>query len=388
MKYILYLYLFLACSFLNAQNFQINKIVVDSNTRTPLENVLVFNEKDDSTTNTDGKFIFISQKNEINLNLLGYDSLKTTFDELKSANDTIFMQIKATQLQEVVVTNITSYMQKVYSKIKDNVLLNYTIDFFLRNTLKKENENIVLQDIYGKKNQNIANTKMTSIEVLNMRKIKLSDKKTNINFKFPDFNEFFSMIVPDVSKCEFIKIPVNDNDFQKIIFETKEKDKVGQIWKGYFIIHKNDYAIVEINIMSNNNLNEVPYKKGSISSVQYRTVRWDKTIQFTKDKSSNKYYPNNLKMESRIEVVADKKVFFYDNKIDYFVTNNPTTESVNSNFSTDKDIFKAKFPYSKDFWKNQNQLPLTNELELFLKSVAEKKDKTKEYEGLFLFWKL
>ncbi len=221
---------------------------------------------------------------------------------------------------------------------------------------------------------------MLSIEILNMRKIKLSEKKDHIDFKFQDFNEFFSMMAPEVIKCNFTEIPFNDTDLKKILFETKEKDQAGQIWKGYFVINRNDYAIIEINIMSNNDLNEVSYKKGLISSVQYRTVKWNKWMQFTKDKKTNKYFPSNLKMECRVEVVADKGTFFYDNNLDYFVTNNPTNQKVNSNFSTDKDIFKAKFPYSKDFWNNQNQLPLTKELELFLKSVTEKKDKTKEYE--------
>lgn len=380
MKYILSLCLFIIVSFSYSQNFQAKKIVVDATSKLPLENVLVFNETDNSATNDDGKFIFVSQKNEINLSLLGYEEVKTTFEGLKNTSDTIFMQIKTIQLQEVVVSNISSYMQKVYNKIKDNVLLNYTAEFFLRNTLKKQNENIVLQDIYGKKNQNTTNKKMTSIEILNMRKIKLSEKDNHIDFKFQDFNEFFSLNVPEVIKCNFTEILFNDNNLQKILFETKEKDQAGQIWKGYCIINRNDYAIIEINIMSNNDLNEVSYKKGLTSSVQYRTVKWNKWMQFTKDKKSNKYYPSNLKMECRVEVVADKKTFYYDNNIDYLVTNNPTSEKVNSNFPADKDIFKAKFPYSKDFWENQNQLPLTQELELFLKSVADKKDKTKEYE--------
>lgn len=382
MKYILSLCLYIMVSFSYSQNFQTKKIVVDATTKLPLENVIVFNENDNSTTNADGKFIFVSQKNEINLNLLGYEGVKTTFEVLKGTSDTIFMQLKPTQLQEVVISNTSSYMQKIYNKIKDNVLLNYTVDFFLRNTLKKQNENIVLQDIYAKRNQNTTNKKKISIEILNMRKIKLSEKKDHIDFKFQDFDEFFSMIAPDVIKCNFTEVPFNDTHLQKILFETKEKDQAGQIWKGYFIINRNDYAIIEINIMSNNDLNELPYKKGLTASVKHRTIKWNKWIQFTKDKKSNKYYPSNLKMECRVEVMADKRIFFYDNNIDYFVTNNPTNNKVNSNFSTDKDIFKAKFPYSKDFWDNQNQLPLTTTLELFLKSVAEKKDKTKEYEAI------
>ena len=380
MKYILAFNLFIVSLFSYSQTYQIKKIVVDKNTQIPLENVLVFNETDNSTTNADGKFIFVSKKNEINLNLLGYEEVKTTYEGLKNTSDTIFMQIKTIQLQEVEVSNTSFYMQKVYNKIKDNVLLNYTAEFFLRNTLKKQNENIVLQDIYGKKNQSTTNKKMTSIEILNMRKIKLSEKDNHIDFKFQDFNEFFSLNAPEVIKCNFTEIPFNDTNLKKILFETKEKDQKGQIWKGYFIINRKDYAIIEIKIMSNNDFNEVSYKKGSTSRVQYRTVKWNKWMQFTKDKKSNKYYPSNLKMECRVEVVADKATFFYDNNIDYFVTNNPTTQKVNSNFSTDKDIFKSKFPYSKDFWDTQNQLPLTHELELFLKSVNAKKDKTKEYE--------
>lgn len=130
MKHITALQLFFICAFSYAQNFQIDKIVVDKETKAPLENVIVFNDSDYSTTNSEGKFVFVSQKNEINLNLLGYNSIKTTFDKLKSGKDTIFMESKATQLQEVIVRNADSYMKKMYDKFNDNLLQNYTVDFF------------------------------------------------------------------------------------------------------------------------------------------------------------------------------------------------------------------------------------------------------------------
>ncbi len=106
-------------------------------------------------------------------------------------------------------------------------------------------------------------------------------------------------------------------------------------------------------------------------------------VQFTKDVTSNKYYPSKLQLDNQVEIVVynkSEKPFYYDFTMDFFVTNSPTNEKVNSNFATDKDIFKAKFQYSQDFWNNQNQLPLTKELELFLKSVFEKKENTKEFE--------
>src|SRR6478609_11095750 len=100
MKHILTLQLFLICGFSFSQNFQISKVVADKISKIPLENVTVSNQSDISTTNSEGKFAFVSHKNEINLNLLGYYPIITSFDKLKSGKDTIFMETKAMQLQE------------------------------------------------------------------------------------------------------------------------------------------------------------------------------------------------------------------------------------------------------------------------------------------------
>jgi uncharacterized membrane protein len=89
------------------------------------------------------------------------------------------------------------------------------------------------------------------------------------------------------------------------------------------------------------------------------------------------------KLIANVEVIPATKTenaFNYNLNMDYFTTNRITTEKVEPNFATDKDVFKAKFPYSAEFWNNQNQLPLTNELKVFLKRVSENKDKKKEFE--------
>lgn len=381
MKHIIALHLFLICGFTHAQNFQISKTVVDKNTKIPLENVSVFNENDYSTTNTEGKFAFVSQKNEINLNLLGYNSIKTTFDKLKSNNDTIFMETKATQLQEVIVSNAGPYMKKVYDKFQDNLLQNYTVDFFLRNVFKKDKVNILLQDIYARENQNKTRKNNLSVEILNMRKTSVFDKKDNISFEFPNFDDLFSNVLPQIDKCSFTEIPFNDSEFKKIVFESNEKDKLGQTQKGYFIINRKDYAIVEYTLSFIDDPEKVPYE--NVSRGKYRTTKLDKFVQYTKDVKSNKYYQSNLKLDNQVDVTVYKiseNPFYFDFTMDFFVTNSPSNEKINSNFATSKDVFRAKFPYFQDFWNNQNQLPLTKELKEFLKSVNEKKDKTKEFE--------
>ena len=101
-----------------------------------------------------------------------------------------------------------------------------------------------------------------------------------------------------------------------------------------------------------------------------------------KNSNINKYFLSNAKLEAKVEILGDGKVHnsIYDFTANLFVTNSFTNEKVKSNFPIDKDIFKAKFPYSADFWDNQNQLPLTQELKNFLKRVEENKDRKKEYE--------
>jgi hypothetical protein len=141
--------------------------------------------------------------------------------------------------------------------------------------------------------------------------------------------------------------------------------------------------VVEYSVTTVDNPETIPFGKLSLSSHQFRTTRYNCFVQYAKNATSNKYYTSNSKLEAQLEVLADKKIektFYYNLTMDFFVTNSLTSEKINSNFAVDKDIFKAKFPYSEAFWKNQNQLPLTKELETFLKNVSEKKDKTKEFE--------
>lgn len=380
-------YFVLFCAFFisilgNSQNFKSSKTIVDKTTKLPLENVSIYNDKDNSTTNQEGLFVFISDKNEINFNLLGYNSLKTSFEALEK-QDTIFMEAKVFELKEIVVANLEPFIKKVYDKMGENYISNYTSNFFLRNVLKKDNIIVVLQDIYAKRGKNPNPKNLNEIKVLNMRKTSFFEKKNQIDFRFPDLDEFFSTIWPALGKNIFTEENYNDTDFRKILFEAKEKNIDGQISKGYFVINRKDYAVIEFFITMRDNPETVPYKKFTLSKVQYKTIKYERFVRFSKNKDLNKYYLHLSKLKATVEVVASTKeenTFNFDLNMDYFTTASITTEKVEPNFATDKDVFKAKFPYSAEFWNNQNQLPLTTEFKDFLKRVAENKDKKKEFE--------
>jgi hypothetical protein len=88
-------------------------------------------------------------------------------------------------------------------------------------------------------------------------------------------------------------------------------------------------------------------------------------------------------LEAKLEMLADKKIektFYYNLVMNYFVTKSFTNEVIKPNFPLDKDLFKAKFTYSDDFWKTQNQLPLTSELHFFIDKTTKNKENIKEFE--------
>ena len=154
------------------------------------------------------------------MKLLGYNPIKATFNELNNSKDTIFLENKAILLEEVVVSNTNLFMKKVYAKLKENFSTNYTLNFFLRNVLTKDNTTIALQDIFAKENYNSSNEKKNGIEILNMRKTSFFEKKDPVSFKFSDFNQFSDIKLPLIDKCDFTEVPFNDNEFKKVLFTT------------------------------------------------------------------------------------------------------------------------------------------------------------------------
>ncbi|MEZ0182766.1 carboxypeptidase-like regulatory domain-containing protein [Flavobacterium oncorhynchi] len=380
---------FLVGFYAEAQKIQTKKVVVDKLTKLPLEKVNVYNLKDNSITNEEGYFSFITDYNELNFSLIGYENLKLSFEEVNK-RDTIFLQSKTIELEEVVVGGEMAIMKKVYAKMKENYILEpYNENFFLRCVLKRNDELVRLQDIYGKvSRKSIFKTKTQpdnkcEVEILNMRKVGIKDKEDFIYFEFQSFEKLFDINAMISIKLEDFELTQEKNtahNFFKISFSKKLDNSVGQKTSGYFIINKEDYAIVETHFDLYDDGEKVPFQKKG--NVEYRTTIFKTTSNYRKNSSTNKYYLNNAKSDVRVELLGNEKVpkAFYDYSTNFFVTNSFIAEKAKSNLSMDKDIFKVKYPYSEQFWKSQNQLPLTSDLNAFLKRVSENKDNKKEFE--------
>jgi len=369
-----------------SQNFKTHAVVADKLTKTVLSSVNVYNDLDSSISNSEGSFSFTSSKNEINFSAIGYNSIQTNFNLLRE-KDTVFMESKAITLDEVVISNVDSFIKKVIDNLSNNFSETpYTNDFFLRSVLKKNNEIIKFQDFSGIIDINgLSKTseKKKGIQILNMRKISIRDKNDVVNFKLPSFGEILTLpLYIDSKYQDLTEEKSGDNNYRKIIFTSKNKNIDGQKLYGHLIVNKKDYAITQYFVSFYDDPSNATYKE-TFRGHKYRTMKYQKTFNLSKNTTTGKYTLNNEKLDVLLEVLADKKIektTYYDLSIDYFVTKSFTNEVVKSNFSGDKEIFKAKFTYSEDFWKTQNQLSLTSELKTFIDKATQSKENKKEFE--------
>ena len=174
MKYNYFLVLFTTFCF--SQNEK-KAIILDKDDKQAIEFVNIYNSKDFTTSNEDGKFSFNSALDSIYFYKVGYDKLRTTFDKIQ---DTVYLEKSVFELAEVVVTNKRGLFQNIKDSLKNNYSLEpYSEKFLLRGVLKYNDSIVRIQDIQGKlKRKTLLYTsemevskKDYEVEITNMRKI-------------------------------------------------------------------------------------------------------------------------------------------------------------------------------------------------------------------------
>ncbi|AWK04369.1 hypothetical protein HYN56_09015 [Flavobacterium crocinum] len=386
LNYFKLLLLLLFKSSINGQILQINKVVVDFQTKQPLEYVNISNDIDNTISNKEGLFVFVSRDKHINISSVGYETINTTFEEINK-QDTIFLKSNIIELEEIIVDNVSLVLNEVYRNGYKNYFLEpYLEEFFLRGILKRDNTIIRFQDVFGKVERNSLFVTQKNpqekylVEISSLRKIGISEKENNEYIEFPSFKTLFrwySAVFNLPNEYVFTIEKINDLDYLKINFSKSEENKNTLTRKGYYVINKKDKSIKEVNYSMVGDVDKIEFN-GS-RGLKWRTIGIDLYIHFKKNEIENKYYIGNATLKNTFETIKGDKKTIYEAFYDLITIRNDVKEKLSSNFSVDKDIFKAKFPYSEQFWNTQNQLPLTNELHEFIKRVLDNRN-NKEFE--------
>lgn len=352
-------------------------IIVDTESKEPIEFVGVYNGKDHTMSNADGKYSFSSSQDSVLFYRIGFNKLKTSFSQLR---DTIFLQKIPYELDEVVVTNAKTLWQKVGDSIKTNyVFTPYKEKFLLRGILKYNDTIVRIQDIQGKLQRKTLlyskelelSPKDYTVEFINMRKIGIVNDENGVYFKFPTLYGLFSSFVRLNATGEGFTLtekPYKDNDKVRYEFISDPEHKVVDI-SGYYVINTLNNAIEEFHVTSAPK--NLPYVKKS--RVKFRTTYYELTVLFEKHSINNRYYMSSAKSRTTVETTDEKGSFNEKYDINFILntTDNFGKFRVKKNISATKDIFKLKYPYNSEYWSSQNQLLLTNEMQGFIKRMGE-----------------
>lgn len=382
MKHLFLIFFCFSLTICFSQN-QHQGIVVDADSKEPIEFASIYNKEDHTITNADGRFLFSSNLDSVYIYNLGHKKIGATFKQLK---DTIYLEKNLFELDEVVVTNIKTTFQKVQKAVAKNYSLEpYKEKFFLRGVLKYNDTITRIQDIQGKLERktllyhnNIKRTnKDYTIELTNMRKIGIVKDANNVYFNFPTFYGLFSEFVRINATGDGFTLTENyfdDGKKIKLKFDSNNTNEVYNI-SGYYMINTENYAIESfyLKTISKN----VPYLNNK--DTYYRTPFYEVQVFFSKDPKKDKYFMSSAKQNAKIELTDEQKTYksFYDCSFILSTSNNFENFEVKKNVNSTKDIFKLKHPYDASFWKTQNQLLLTNEMLEFIKRA---KDKNSEFK--------
>lgn len=137
---------------------------------------------------------------------------------------------------------------------------------------------------------------------------------------------------------------------------------------GYYVIDKRDYSVKEYFIKTNPEFHkniEFIRKNG----IKYRTTDNELFVRFSKNNKLGKYFISDATLNQTVEVIRkNNEKTEYD--IEYQLVNVQSFDKSNfsSNVKNTKRLFEIDFGYDEQFWKTQNQLLLTDELQSFINS--------------------
>lgn len=378
MKYLLTLLFFTT---LNAQEKN-KKILWNKIDNVPVEFATIKSNDQYSLSNSEGFFELLKNQ-DVTIQCLGYNTLQLHNKDLIST-DTIYLQPKIFEMEEVVVVAEGAYKKMVKTILSEYALEPHSENFYLRVVVKRNEELYKIIDFAGYvEKQTLFGTNQKpypknnyKVHINNVRKV--GKENRTIDYALYNFNEFFTIIAAIVLKPDTYKLKYeisNDNSISKIVAKPKEPEN--NFTNGVYLLNE-DNTFGNVEIISN--LNSTPYS--ILGKHKHKTTYYYKNTFFERNRFSNKMQLNKSIIKATTEVVTkeeEKQVF----KATYFYYSNPVQNIiVKNNVSLTKDMFEIQMDYNEEYWRNNdNILPLTKEMEEFVNKINSE-EKTKEFRTI------
>ncbi len=382
MRNCLLLFLYLSCTLLHSQT-EFEGIIMDADEKVPLEFVHVFNRKHSTISNTDGRFLLKTSLDTVLFFRNGYEKKVLLTGAL---TDTIYLEKNVVALDEVIVTNAKTILQRIKDSINSNYLLTpHTETFFIRALLRKNDTLVRMQDMTGtvlRKTSIYGNgmemeKKDYQVQLAEMRQLGIIRDAYGIYFRLPSlyniFGEFMRLNAMG-PEFEVIEKPYENSEEIRVEFNSLPSSD-GSSAKGHYIINRENNAILSFEVVSQGAINS---PKPAVDKYS-RLLKARSSMYFKEDLEKGLYYLHRAKRTFFLEVKTEKHPMpdVYDVEITLYTPESFGNEKIKSNVNEHKDIFKLKHPYNADYWEQQSWLPLTEEIKKFINTMRQGNSKLK-----------
>lgn len=358
-------------------------MIVDSDGFDPLEFVHVFNRNNSTISNTQGRFFLKTSLDTVIFFRNGYKKKVVPTAFLK---DTIYLEKKVVALEEVIVTNAKTILQRIKDSINSNYLLKpHTETFFIRALLRKNDTLVRLQDMTGtllRKTSIYGNglemgKKDYQVQLAEMRQLGITKDEHGIYFELPSLYNIFGEFVrlnAMGSEFEVIEKPYEDSEEIRVEFNSLPS-KDGSNAKGHYIINGANHAILSFEVHKQGTINAI---KPALDKYSH-FLKGSSSMYFKEDMDKGLYYLHRAKRTFSLEVNTEKHPTpdVYEMEIILYTPEGFGNEKIKSNVNEHKDIFKLKHPFNADYWEQQSWLPLTEEIKKFINTIGQGNSKLK-----------
>ncbi len=331
----------------------------------------------ESISNENGEININKNGGTITISNVSYELLKVERHNF-SLNDTIILQPKVFNLEEVVINN-----NERYDKMFNTVATEYASEphiekFFIRAIIRKNNKIYKIADLSGlvEKKVLFGTTKKEmpkknyKINLENIRKVGIEFKE--YDFEFFSLKTFLNLAVSSYLNPKKYKFDYFDNENPSIYkIEAKPKDTIATKTKGHYFVNSEDNTFNETYTVSNNYQTE--FKQ--IKNIKFRTTFFETKSKFKRNLKTNKHQLHQSIMQYKTEVFNKGVKDIFDVTYIYTAIPENNLTVLNNNINIDKDMFELNGKYDNNYWKNNEVLPLTVEIQNFINVVNTKVEK-------------
>lgn len=357
---------------------KISRVLWNKVDNLPVEYATISSNENYTISNENGVFEFEKTFEKITIQNIAYEKIELDYDFLVS-NDTIYIKPNVYELDEVIIEKDSEFNNMLRTILTDYALEPHQEKFFLRATIKKNNEYYKIVDFSGHlEKETLFDTRTKPmpkknyiVQIDNIRKVGFENRE--YDFELLSFKTLLNRIVsiylsPKIYNLYYEKS--NINDFIKINISPKNINETTT--KGYYLVNESDNTFNEVYILNENK--DAEFDK--IRDIKFRTPFFELKSNFKRNTKTNNLQLNQAIIKSITEVYSKDGTDIFE--VNYIFYANPISKpiQIKNNIKLTKDMFELNGKYDSKYWENNEILLLTKEMQEFINKVNTSNNKS------------